>query len=342
MRNFVYLWMFCGVLSCPPGSGADDEPHVRLIATGGTIAGGRSGTLTARELRELVPETSRLVQLSVEDYVTIGSSQMTPELQFGLAQRVQDLFRHDPELSGIVITHGTDSLEETAFLVDLVVEDERPVVFAGAMRAPRSPDSDAPRNLLNAVRLAASSEARGLGVVVTLNDEIHAARDVRKTHTIAFDAFRSPSSGPIGYVDDGHLYITHRPAHRFDLDVRAVEPRVALVRLFAGSDGALVRAAIESGQRGIVVEAFGRGNAPPAVMDAVRDARAEGVAVVFTSRTRRGRVVLTEEAKHLGVVSGEDLDGLKARLVLAAALPTTSEPERLQSYFRQLAGRLEN
>lgn len=339
VRNSINKRILCGIfLLCASGIEASDEPHVRLIATGGTIAEGRSGPLTANELPGLVPELRSIAQLSVEDYLSIGSSQMTPELQFGLAQRVNSLFRNDPGLSGIVITHGTDSLEETAFLLDLVVEDERPVVVTGAMRPPREPDSNASRNLLNAVLLAASSGARGLGVVVTLNDEIHAARNVRKTHTIAVDAFSSPPNGPIGYIDGGRIYVTHRPANRLTLDVDTVEPRVGLVRLFGGSDGSLIRAAVEAGQRGIVVEAFGRGNAPPVVMDAIRDARAREVAIVVTSRTGAGRVVLNEAAKRLGVVSGEDLDGLKARLVLVAALGKTKDPETIQSYFRQLAG----
>jgi L-asparaginase len=320
---------------------AQDAPKIRLIATGGTIAAGPSGSLTARDLRDLVPELAANTGLILEDYLAIGSSQMTPELQYGLAQRVNALFQDEPGLSGIVITHGTDSLEETAFLLDLLVKGDRPVVFTAAMRAPREPDSDAPRNLGNAVRLAASPAARGLGVVVTLNDEIYAARDVRKTHAHAIDAFALPYRGPLGSFDDGRIYITHKPAHRLTLDVADIEPRVSLIRLFSGSDGSLVRAAIESSQRGIVIEAFGRGNVPPLVMDAVREARARDVTVVFTTRTGGGRAVIGEKARRLGVLSGEGLDGLKARLVLVAALATTSDPATLQSYFRRLSGQLE-
>lgn len=339
VHNSIPRKVLCGILLlCASGNEASEEAQVRLIATGGTIAEGRSGSLTAKELGELVPELKSIAHVSADDYLSIGSSQMTPELQFGLAQRVNALFRDDPRLFGIVITHGTDSLEETAFLLDLVVEDERPVVVTGAMRAPREPDSDASRNLVNAVRLAASRRTRDVGVIVTMNDEIHAARNVRKTHTVAVDAFASSPRGPMGYVDSGKVYITHRPAHRLTLDVDAIEPRVSLVRLYTGSDGSLIRAAVESGQRGIVVEAFGRGNAPPVVMDAVRHARAKDVTVVFTSRTGAGRVKLDETAKRLGVISGEDLDGLKARLVLVAALASTQDPETLQSYFRRLAG----
>lgn len=314
---------------------------MRLIATGGTIASGRGGWLSAAELNELNPELNNIAELSVEDYLTIGSSRMTPELQFGIAKRVNELFRNDPELSGIVVTHGTDSLEETAFLLDLLLESDRPVVFAAAMRPSHQSDTDAHRNLVNAVRLAASKGAKGLGVLVTLNDEFHAARDVRKTHTVATNAFASPGLGPLGYVDGEGIYLARRPARRLTLDVDAVEPHVTLIRLFAGSDGSQVRAAVASGQRGIVLEVFGRGNVPPDVMDAVRDARAKNIAVVFTPRTGGGRVLLDDDAKRSGVLSGEDLDGLKARLVLVAALGTTNDPEKLRSYFRRLSGKLE-
>jgi len=207
------------------------------------------------------------------------------------------------------------------------------------MRAPRRPDTDAPRSLENAVRLAASGET-GLGVVVTINDEIHAARDVRKTHTIAYDAFSSPGLGPLGYFDDDAVYLARRPARRLSLDVDTIEPRVSLIHLFTGSDGSQVRSAVDSGQRGIVLEVFGRGNVPPTVMDAVREARAAGVTVVFAPRTGGGRIVLGEDAERSGVLSGEDLDGLKARLVLVASLAKTRDTETLRSYYRQLAGKL--
>ena len=341
MRHWSYQRILCGLILCASSVFASDEPKVRLIATGGTIAGGRSGSLAATEIRELYPELSGVAELSVEDYLTIGSSRMTPELQFGIAKRVNELFRDEPELSGIVVTHGTDSLEETAFLLDLLLEGDRPVVFAAAMRPPRRSDTDAPRNLVNAVRLAATEGTRGLGVLVTLNDEIHAARDVRKTHTVATNAFASPGLGPLGYFDGENIYLARKPARRLTLDVDAVEPRVTLIRLFTGSDGSHVRAAIDSGQRGIVLEVFGRGNVPPQVMDAVRDARNKDIAVVFATRTGGGRVLVGDDTKRSGVISGEDLDGLKARLVLVATIATTSDPAKLRSYFRRLSGKLE-
>ena len=321
------------------GGAAQTLPRVHLITTGGTIAGGATGSLKAEDFVALVPEIAKVARLTSEDFVNIGSSRMTPEVQFKLAGRVNEIFRADPDLAGIVITHGTDSLEETAFLVDLLVPPVRPVVFAAAQRPPRETDTDGPRNLLNAVRVAASPVAREAGVLVTLNDEIHAARDVRKTHAIALDAFKSPWLGPVGYVDGGSVYLMQRPGRHLTLQISRIEPRVDLITLVSGSDGHLERAAVAAGAKGLVLEVFGRGNVPPAVMDAVKEARAKGVVVVFTTRTRGGRVEVNDEAKKLGVVSGEDLDGLKARMLLVAALGATSDPTVIQGHFTTLAGR---
>jgi L-asparaginase len=317
-----------------------EPPRVHLIATGGTIAGGSQGSLLAQDLTG-IPELERVARVSVEDFSSIGSSRMTPELQYRLAVRVREVLDRDPDLSGIVVTHGTDSLEETAFLLDLLIPAGRPVVFAAAMRPPRDVDTDGPRNLLNAVRIAASAGTEGLGVLVTLNDEIHAAREVTKTHAAAVNAFRPEESGAIGRVDSGRVYLFSRPARRLTIATSGVEPRVDLIVLYAGSDGRAVRSAAREGARGIVVDVFGRGNVPPEVMQAVLQARQQGIAIVFTTRTGGGRVELADEALRAGVVSGEDLDALKARVVLVVALGalgTNPSLETLQGYFRQLSG----
>jgi L-asparaginase len=322
------------------GAASSALPKVHLLGTGGTISGGRERSLSAKDLAELIPDLAQLAEVSVEDYSSIGSSRMTPELQFRLAERVRAIFDERSDLSGIVITHGTDSLEETAFLVDLLVPAGKPVVFAAAQRPPREPDTDGPRNLANALRIAASSDMRGVGVLVTLNDEIHAARDVRKTHAVAVHAFASLSQGPIGQVDSGRIFLYARPVRRLTLSAAQIEPRVELVTLYPGSDGSQILDAVDAGKRGIVVEVFGRGNAPPAVMEAVGKAREKNVVVVFTTRTGGGRVELTEEAARAGVVSGEDLDGLKARVLLTVALGAGTDLETLRDYFRRLSGEL--
>jgi L-asparaginase len=294
--------------------------------------------LQGDDLVQLIPELSEVAQVTVEDFSNIGSSRMTPELQFRLAKRINSLFEQQPALAGIVITHGTDSLEETAFFVDLLLLSDRPVVFAAAQRPPRMETSDGPRNLLNAIRIAASSSSRGIGALVTLNDEIHAAREVRKTHAIALNAFRSPWAGPIGTLDEGRIYYFRKPLRRLTLEVETVEPRVDLITLVAGSDGHLIRAAVAAKAKGLIIETFGRGNVPPKVVEAIKEAREENVVVVFTTRTRGGRVVLGEYAERMGIVSGQDLDGLKARILLVTALGKTNDLKTLQSYYDQLAG----
>jgi L-asparaginase len=312
-------------------------PHVHLITTGGTIATGNSGYLKVEDFLKRVPDLVKVAQLTGEDLTSIGSWRMTPEIQFRLAQRVNELFRTDPDLAGIVITHGTDSLEETAFLIDLIVPPPRPVVFTAAQRPPTETDTDGPRNLLNAVRIAASPAARDAGVLVTLNDEIHAARNVRKTHAIALNAFQSPWLGPVGYVDGGKVYLKQHSGKHLTIKATQVEPRVDLLTLVSGSDGQLERAAVAAGAKGIVLEVFGRGNVPPPVVAAVKEARAQGVVVVFTTRTRGGRVELNKEARDLGVISGEDLDGLKARILLIVALGETADLTKIQGYYTALS-----
>lgn len=313
-------------------------PEVHLIGTGGTISGGAGGPLNAGDLRAALPGLDSVASVTTEDFVRIGSSRMHPELQLQLAERIAAVFAERPELAGIVVTHGTDSLEETAFLVDLVLPSGRPVVFAAAQRPPRYEDSDGPRNLLDAIRVAGSERSRGLGVVVVLNGQIHAAREVKKTHSIALHAFASPDTGPIGAVDEGTVLLFTTPARRLHLPATRVEPAVELVRLTAGGGAASIRAAAQAGARGLVVEVFGRGNAPPPVAEAVEAAMQAGAVVVFVTRTGAGRVVLSDAQREAGILSGGDLDGLKARILLTVALGAGRNAEEIGAAFRRLSG----
>ena len=320
------------------GQGGEPRPEVHLIGTGGTISGGAGGPLNAADLRSALPDLDGIASVTTEDFVRIGSSRMHPELQLRLARRIAEVFGERPQLDGIVVTHGTDSLEETAFLLDLVLPAGRPVVFAAAQRPPRYPDTDGPRNLADAIRVAGSPRTRDLGVLVVLNGQIHAAREVKKTHSIALHAFASPESGPVGVVDAGEILLFHTPRRRIHLPASRVEPRVSLVRLSAGGGAAQIRAAAEHGARGIVIEVFGRGNAPPPVTEAVSAAREAGAIVVFTTRTGAGRVALSDAQREQGVISGEDLDGLKARMLLIAAIGGGRTPAEIAAAFRTLAG----
>jgi L-asparaginase len=328
--------------SAPPA----ELPRVLVLTTGGTIvAAGYPGEreIAADELLRSVPglaDAGGVARVTAEAPCAVGSSDFTPELLLRLAGRVREAFAADPGLAGVVLTQGTDAIEETAFFFDLVLAEERPLVVTGAMRLPTDPAADGPRNLRNAVRLAACPAARGLGVLVTMNDEIHAAREVRKVHAIAVDAFASPAGGPIGCIDDGEIYLARQPLCRVTIDTAAVEPRVELVVAAVGSDGRQVRDAVAAGVQGLVVELFGRGHAPSPLRAALVEARERGVVVALTSRTGGGRVEVSAEERRLGFVSGEDLDGLKARMVLVAVLGRTRDPAVLQAYFDRLAGKV--
>lgn len=313
------------------------QGRVHLLSTGGTIASTPSGLLSVDELVAAVPGLEDMAELSVEDYVSIGSSSMTPSIQLGLARRVNELFA-DPELTGIIVTHGTDSLEETAYLLDLLVNDHRPVVFTAAQRAASRIDTDGPRNLLNAVRIATDPDSLDRGVLLTLNDEIHAARFARKTHTTALEAFQSTGAGKMGFVDGDEVIYQWQGRNPLHLTPQQIEGDVDLLTLVAGSDGDLIRASAASGAKGLVLEIFGRGNMPAAVVDAVRDVRAAGLPVVVVSRTRGGRVAIYPRFSGLGLINGQDLDGLKARMLLIAALGITNDIETLQGYFDQATG----
>jgi L-asparaginase len=322
-------------------------PQVYVIGTGGTISGGvdpatgLAKSLTAEDLVALVPGLKGKVEIEEEDFSRIGSSSMTPGIQFKLAQRVNELFKSRKDLTGIVITHGTDSLEETSFLLDLVVTDPRPVVFAAAQRPPIVSDSDGPRNLENAIRIAMSPRAHDKGVMVSLNEDIHAARYVTKSHSVAVESFKSGKKGMLGTVDDGQVIFYNAPLNRLTISASAVEPRVDLVRLAAGDQGKFIDCAIETKSAGVVIEAFGRGNMPRPVLDAVNRARKAGLIVVVVSRTEEGRVVLEDQLLNSGVISGEDLDGLKARILLTVALGATNDIATLQDWFHQAGGVVE-
>jgi L-asparaginase len=323
---------------------AQPPPKVLVIGTGGTISGGvdpatgQARSLTTKDVVALVPSLKGRVDIEEEDFSRIGSSSMTPELQFKLAQHVRGLFAKRPDLSGIVVTHGTDSLEETAYMLDLVVDDPRPVVFAAAQRPPRVSDSDGPRNLEGAIRTAMAPQARDKGVLVVLNEDIHAARYVEKTHSIAVESFKSGKKGMLGTVDTGTVIFYNAPLNRVTIRAAKVEPNVDLVRLVAGDQGKFILHAIETKAAGLVVEAFGRGNMPQPVAAAVRKARDAGLVVVIVSRTDEGRVEMSDALRKIGVVSGEDLDGLKARMLLTVALGATRDPAQIQKWFSAAGG----
>jgi L-asparaginase len=269
-----------------------------LVFTGGTIsmrhdpaAGGAVPTLTGHEIVALAPGIDRLAQLDVDDWGAFPGPHMTPDRMWALRGRILEHLAR-PDVDGIVVTHGTDSLEETAYLLARSVASDKPVVFTGAMRTSSDLGWDGPGNLGAAVRVAASDEARGQGVLVVMSDRVFTALDVTKAHTYMVDAFDSPGLGPIAVLDDGRVVFRRSiPAPPPILNATTLAQPVDIVYSFAGSDSRLLDASREQGRgRGIVVAGMGRGNVPVAMLDGIDRWIGDGKPVVITSRAGRGRV----------------------------------------------------
>jgi L-asparaginase len=315
---------------------------VVVLSTGGTImarADPETGKLvpavSADELVEMMawPEAP---ELEVEDFTSVPSWDVHGDLALRLARRAREHAARDG-VAGVVVPHGTDTMEETVYLVDLLLADgAAPVVLTGAQRAASEPDADGPANLRAAIRVAMADTTRGRGAVICFAGEVHAAREVRKVHTSALRAFASPGYGPIGHVDGATVAFRRRPERRGALELRldpeALDTRVDLLRLYAGADARFVRAAVQSGARAIVLEATGRGNANDAVVAGVREAVAAGVAVVVCSRAAAGRVEPAygrgggADLAEAGALFAGDLAGPKARILLQVALGAGIDP----------------
>ncbi|MDR6224529.1 asparaginase [Desmospora profundinema] len=321
--------------------------HIIILTTGGTIAmkedGGDHSVRPAdpHALRGQLNMLKAYAQVEMEAIFNYPSPHLTPSHIHQIREKAAECLSR-PETDGVVITHGTDTLEETAHYLDITLDSAKPVVLTGAMRSHNELGSDGPLNLVNAVRVAAHSGSRGKGVLVVFNDEIHAARWVTKTHTSNVATFQSPSHGPIGLLSKKGVLFTHPLAPRPILpSAPPVEP-VHLVKAAAGTDDTFIRAALAAGTKGLVVEALGQGNLPPAMLPGLRKALDQGVPVVLVSRCFNGFVEDTygyegggRQLKELGVIFSNGLNGQKARIQLMAALHSSRDPAVLQTFFQQ-------
>ena len=320
------------------------RPRVLMLFTGGTVSmrvvPGR-GAVPARSGGEILaraPSVSREVDVEIEDFDQLPGPHWTPGRMLELARHLDARLAGD-RFAGAVVTHGTDTIEETAYLLDLVLQTSRPVVLTGAMKTADHPSWDGPANLLAAVRCASSAEAVGVGVLVVMDDAVHAAAGVTKLHTDAFGAFASPRSGPIGDVDTDGLRIARRP-RRERIATERVAADVALVAAAAGIDARPIRRALEDGAQGIVIEALGRGNVPPDMVRAIRDAIAAGVPVIVASRCLRGRTAprygyegggVTLERE--GAIFAGDLSAVQARIKLMVLLGSGADRQGVRDAF---------
>jgi L-asparaginase len=263
--------------------------------------------------------------LELDDFARVPSFDMHGDLALGLARRVGEHAARD-DVAGVVVTHGTDTMEESVYLVDRLLGGDVPVVFTGAQRGADQPDADGPRNLRDAIRVAASPDAGGRGAMIAFAGELHAAREARKVHTSALRAFGSPGHGPIGHVDGERVVFGRRPERRPPLPVPERMAPVDLIRLHAGSDARFLRASVAGGAEAVVLEGTGRGNANDQVMEGVREALDAGVAVVVCSRCAQGRVEPVygrgggRDLADAGALFAGDLAGPKARVLLQAGL----------------------
>lgn len=346
-----------GVTPCRAQEGhtSTDLPLVWMLSTGGTISGKgasstslaeyKSGSLLGEELVRAVPEIQSYAKVKVEQIVNVSSADITVDNWITLANRVNRIFADDKKVAGIVITHGTNTLEETAYFLNLTVKDGRPVVLVGAMRPATAISADGPLNLLNAIRAAASSQARGKGVLIVMNDEINGARDATKTNTYRVETFRSPDLGYLGYVDADQVTFyrastkRHTVNSEFDISENKVLPNVEIVYSYVQPSAVVIQALVASGVKGIVFAGTGAGlisNSEKLALKPLLSAPpASRPVLVRSSRTGNGRVVAREEYDRMGMIPADTLNPQKARILLMLALTKTSNIKEIQRMFAE-------
>ena len=325
------------------------KPTIYILATGGTIAGSgsgaldtsyTSGTVTVDKLIAAVPEINKIATIKGEQISNIGSQEMNNEVWFKLANRVNELLTSG-KADGIVITHGTDTMEETAYFLNLVVKSDKPIVMVGAMRNSGSLSADGPLNIYNAVNVAMCKKAVGKGVMVVMNDEIHAAREVTKTNTTAVNTFKSPNSGKIGTVFYGNVKFYMNPVRKhtvnsaFDITKIKELPRVDIIYSHSNDNPDFVNLAVKNGAKGIINAGMGNGNPFPSALEALGEAVKSGVVVVRDSRVGSGETTLNGEVDDgkYGFLASDNLNAQKARVLLMLALTQTTDKAKIQEFF---------
>jgi L-asparaginase len=329
----VRLAFAAALLAAAAGTswGQEKLPLVKVVATGGTIANTPSGRLNAAEVADAIPALKKVARLEVEEIIRVGSSSITLDNWLTLARRINEILARESEVKGVVVTHGSNTVEETAYFLSLTVKSDKPVVLTAAQRQFTTLSSDSPKNFLQAVRVAVSDEARGKGALVVANDLIHAARDVTKSISYRLETYDSRDIGVLGFVDEDRVSFYRVPTRRgnaFDLPKRL--PRVDIIYTYADADGAFIDA---SKADGLVIAGFPTGSGTPAMDEAVKRAVAKGIPVVMTHRGGMGRVTDTRPKEARPLIWGDNLTPQKARILLMLALTRTRATADLQKIF---------
>lgn len=296
-------------------------------------------SLTGEEIMTMVTGIEEYAQVESYSFSNLPSPQMSPETMLELSKYIQNLLNRE-DISGVVVTHGTDTLEETAFLLDLTIKSEKPVVVTGAMRNGSELGYDGPSNLAASICTVISNESKNRGVLVCLNDELNCASEVTKSNSMSLDTFKSPNFGPIGIVDSNEVIFYRDSIKKQHIETDKIETNVDLIKCAAGMDSKIINYCIEQGSKGFVIEALGRGNVPPLMVEGIQKAIDKGLPVVLVSRCFQGRVLDSygyhgggKELRNLGVIFGDNLPGQKARIKLMLALGKTTNINEIKDIF---------
>jgi L-asparaginase len=342
----------CAATRAVAQTASSELPLVWVLSTGGTIAGSgasetdltqdKSGSILGEDMVNAVPEIKRVANVKVEQVINVPSPAIALADWLTLANRINQLFSDQPALSGIVLMHGTDTLEETAYFLNLTVKFDRPVVVVGAMPPASAVSADGPLNLLNAVRVASAPEARGKGVLVVMNEQISTARDVTKTSIRRVDTFHSPELGFLGYVDEDKITffrnVTKRHTLDSEFDVSGIRelPQVEILYSYVQPSTVALRALIESGVPGIVFAGLGNGTPSEFEKSAIEQTLgASRPVLVRSSRVGNGRVIPRENYDALGMIPADTLNPQKARILLMLALTKTRDLDEIQRMFTE-------
>ncbi|MGM0395513.1 MAG: asparaginase [Bacillota bacterium] len=319
---------------------------IAIIFTGGTIAmkidpklHAAIPALNADEIVSNLKNIEDIADFKIINYANLPSPHITPSIMMEIYHLVSENLS-DPTIDGVIITHGTDTMEETAYMLDLLVDSDKPVVLVGAMRNFSELGYDGSSNLSAAICTAASDQSKGRGVLVVMNNEVNAASQVTKTNTLSLDTFKSPEFGPLGIVDNDEVIYYRSIVSKQILGSEKLEEKVALIKSGAGMESDMIDFCIDSGYKGIVIEAMGRGNLPPAVVPGIKRAIEKNIPIVLVSRCNTGRVLYTygyegggKQLRDMGVIFGGNLPGQKARMKLMLILGKTNDYEETKELF---------